>query len=435
MSSSSGPVTVTIDIQAGGSSRDSFDVPLFPYYHTLWPERVRYYTDLPGLVTDGFAATSRAYLAAQAFFAEGGGMMAIGRLNSSVILSYTITVPTSVVGQVYTVTVDGVDYSHTAITADPADVANALSTAVNASPLLSTTYVALATTFDIDSDTTGNDFCVTARLPLLEMLDNTPDGATLLSAELAEMAAESDAWYVAIPLIGSKVRILSAATYAAANGKGMFASTVDTASLAAAGGSDIAQAILDLSRDDSMVMHHDDMCQFLAASVAGRTLKFEVGSVNFGWQASLSGVSAVKYTSTQIVNAKAKRLNLYREECGGPVFLYGATSSDARYFDIARGADWLAENIQKDVCDLLKAVQKVPYTTAGQALIMATVFDRLQIAVQKGILSAEGLVVTFIPVEDIAVSDRSARCMVGIRATGTLTGAVNEVPMIITLGV
>ena len=74
-------ITVDIVVSATAPSAANFGVPMVAAYHTHYPDLIRYYTDLAGMVSDGFAVTEPAYLAASAFMDQNPTVtsFAIGR--------------------------------------------------------------------------------------------------------------------------------------------------------------------------------------------------------------------------------------------------------------------------------------------------------------------------------------------------------------------
>ena len=57
-------VSVDISVSATAPSAANFGVPMIAAFHNYWPQLLRYYSDLAGLVSDGFPVTHPAYLAA-----------------------------------------------------------------------------------------------------------------------------------------------------------------------------------------------------------------------------------------------------------------------------------------------------------------------------------------------------------------------------------
>lgn len=115
-------VTLTITEDSVGITRAGFGTPLILSANAGFAERIRYYTDLPGLVTDGFVSTSPEYLAAQAMLSQNPRpeRYAVGRAVGKPTQAYRLDVTTVAAGNVYKVTAKGqgvtaTDVSYTAL--------------------------------------------------------------------------------------------------------------------------------------------------------------------------------------------------------------------------------------------------------------------------------------------------------------------------------
>lgn len=102
-------VVLTITQDFLGIARAGFGIPAILSCKTLWTERVRFYTDLPGLTTDGFATTSPEYLAAEAIFSQDPhpDQIAILRAVGQPTQRYQINISTVAAGSTYRVYVKG----------------------------------------------------------------------------------------------------------------------------------------------------------------------------------------------------------------------------------------------------------------------------------------------------------------------------------------
>jgi len=86
-------VSVSITRATTTPTRVGFGIPLITAYHTVFPERYRLYTSVADMVTDGFATTSAAYLAASAVFAQTPrpSTLAVGRTANDQVMTVNIT--------------------------------------------------------------------------------------------------------------------------------------------------------------------------------------------------------------------------------------------------------------------------------------------------------------------------------------------------------
>src|SRR6185312_4928046 len=88
---------INVQISATGNlpAQAGFGVPLIAAYHTKYPDLVRYYSDLAGLVADGFSVYSDVYLAASAILDQSPTVtqFGVGRRGSvdTQVLTLTLT--------------------------------------------------------------------------------------------------------------------------------------------------------------------------------------------------------------------------------------------------------------------------------------------------------------------------------------------------------
>src|SRR5687768_4049946 len=90
-------IVITITTETGGILQAGFGVPLILAPHANNVDRIRYYTDLAGMVTDGFTSTTAPYKAASAMFAQNPRpeRIAVGRLALYPTQRFAVT-PTAV---------------------------------------------------------------------------------------------------------------------------------------------------------------------------------------------------------------------------------------------------------------------------------------------------------------------------------------------------
>src|SRR5277367_5034327 len=102
-------VTVTIQATAANPSTPNFGLPLIAAYHTHYPDRSRLYSSLAAMVSDGFAVTEPAYLAAAAVFSQNPSVtgLKIGRRALPPTQTLSLACLTSTTGVVYSFSVAG----------------------------------------------------------------------------------------------------------------------------------------------------------------------------------------------------------------------------------------------------------------------------------------------------------------------------------------
>lgn len=127
-------VNVSITSQTRTVSRQGFGTPLIAAYHTRWADRVRSYTSLQAMRSDGFKTSDPAYKIAVAVFAQSPRVtrLKVGRRASAFtqVVDLTPTTPANL--EVFTVEVDGLPATFTAdSSATLAEACTGVAAAVN----------------------------------------------------------------------------------------------------------------------------------------------------------------------------------------------------------------------------------------------------------------------------------------------------------------
>jgi hypothetical protein len=112
-------VNVQISATSAGPARQSFGTPLVVAYHTRWgasADRVRRYTSIAGMVSDGFIASDPAYKMAQAMFSQVPRVRAVkvGRRVQTFTQVVEITPSAPSAGEEYSLSVNGATALYTA---------------------------------------------------------------------------------------------------------------------------------------------------------------------------------------------------------------------------------------------------------------------------------------------------------------------------------
>lgn len=126
-------VNVSIVVQSSALTLPGFGVPMIAVQHSNFAERLRYYSDLSGMLDDGFLSSDPAYRMASAIFSQNPkpSRIAIGRREAAVAQVDTIEVLGNTDGT-YTIQVDGVDASFVAASQTITQIRDGLVLAVNA---------------------------------------------------------------------------------------------------------------------------------------------------------------------------------------------------------------------------------------------------------------------------------------------------------------
>ena len=431
-------VVLTITQDTVGISRAGFGTPLILSCNASFAERVRFYGDLPSLVSDGFATTSPEYRAARAILSQSPHptTVAIGRAVGKPTLAYTLNVTTVRNSHKYQIKVKGpgmadttVEYTSDASALD-AEIAAGLVAALNA--VTGNNYIAAGASspFTVTADAAGDWFSLevvnTADLKI-EMTHAEP--ATTLATDLDAIQLENGNWYALVTLYNSDAYVKAAAAWIeSAEAPKIYAcdlSNSETVTLADGGG-DTADDLQTSAYGRTFVCYHPSPADMFGAAWLGRVLPLDPGSETWKFK-TLSGVNPVTSTSTHRVNLRAKKANTYQTVAGRNITWEGSMC-DGDFIDTTRGIDWLEDDMTKAVFAALARADKIPYTNAGVALIENEIRGSLNRAVAAGILSDDPAPVITVPkVADVAQNDRALRLLPDVKWSGTLQGAIHKV--------
>lgn len=534
-------VQITISIDSLGLARAGFGIPLVLSATAGWAERVRFYTDIPGVAGD-FAVGTSEYLAATALFSQDNKpeQIAIGRSALKPTQQYTIGQAQVVSSTPYHIHVIGAGVTETDATytsdssATAQEIHNGLVTALNAvtgknylatfAPLASlvgftvtadsttdelhhtahgwntgdgpiqftnsggalpagivavTDYFvvkfdadnfqiatsranALAGTIvDITTNGTGTQtatptagalspilpFLVTGSAPGNWFSLEVRDSAGLASnaavswlsnkqshvdpgvqTDLIAIQSESSAWYAIYTLFNSAAYVGQVAAFTEARALIYVPDVCDSASITAVvSNGDSLDALHTSAYNRTMGEYHPSPAAMLGAALMGQVLPLDPGSETWAFK-QLSGPAPVQLTDTHRVNLRAKNANTYEGVTSDASITWNGKTAGGEFLDTVRGLDSLRDDAGKSILEVLIANPKVPYTDAGGAILGNALEGAMTRAVNAQILAETPAPVVIIPkVASQSGANRAARKFAGIKASGTLSGAVHDV--------
>jgi hypothetical protein len=417
-------VAITITTETAQVTQAGFGTPLVLSAHTKNTDRIRRYTDLAGLVADGFVATNPEYLAIAAIFAQNPRptSVALGRRALQPTMKATLT-PTASNSATYVVTIDGVAYSFTAdSSATAAEVVAGLTALVNADGACAVTASG-STTLVLTADAPGVAFrlAVNSTDLLSIAVDNVDPG---VATDLAAIALVDNDWYALVSLFKSALEVAAIAAWAESNDKIFIVALQDTGVIGS-GTADIASTLKTSAYARTAPLYHPANGTFADAALAGKCLPFDPGSETWAFK-TLAGVAAVALTATQQANLKTKRVTAYVTIGGVNITVDGKVSAN-EYIDVIRFRDWLKARMQERIFTLLANAKKIPFSDAGAALLEAEVRAQLREGVDVGGLDGNPAPTTSVPrIADVSTINRAARHLPGVAFTGKLAGAVHD---------
>jgi hypothetical protein len=425
-------VSLTITRDSVGVARAGFGVPLLVSYNAAWAERVRSYGSLADVGED-FATTTPEYMAAQVFFGQSPRLqtLKIGRGALPPTQRYTLSIGTPVNSHTYTINVVGEGYTGTAsytsdASATDGEIVVGLVAALNA--VSGNNYTAAGTTspFTVTADAAGDWFSLeVANADIANMAASQNHADPGIATDLAAIALEDPEWYALATVYNSKALVAAASAWVNAQSKIYVYDASDTTCVTTvvASADDTFEDGFDAAYGRVSGHYHPDPSDFFACGLMGRCLPLEPGSETWALK-RLSGPSTVSLTSTHRTNILARNANSYERVSGIGSTFYG-TMFDGEYIDVVRGLDWLQDDMQASVFEVLAGNDKIPYTNAGIAVVENAIKGSLQRAEGRGIIAA-GWVVTVPDVSAIADADKTARRLPDLKFTATLAGAVHS---------
>ena len=424
-------VSVSISVADRAIDQANFGIPMVLGPTQVFAERVRTYsasTALTSMVTDGFTTSDPEYRAVAALLSNPTNRpltIKVGRRAAANVPTQSITfTPTDLVeGKVYTITINGTEFSATAdATPTATEIATALHTAINAGsePMTSTDNTGSLTVVD-DVAGAANDCYVSSG-------DFTVDEAgsdASVATELAAILAIDSAWYGLVLASHSTAENLAAASWANTNRK-LFVAVYMDSDLGGGGSSDAASVMETAAYHYSGSMYHERPGAFPGAAWMGYMFAQQPGSAS--WVAKLlSGIAVSDITDSFAANLRTKTCNYY-VSIGGAGWTFGGYASSGRFFDITRFVDWLEARIQENVALEFANSPKVPYTDAGIARIQSRVQEVLEQGVDVGGFAEDPRPECRVPKKaDVPAADVTNRQLTLVTFSGTLAGAIHQV--------
>lgn len=386
-------------------------------------ERLRQYSDLAAVASD-FGTSAPEYAAANLFFAQSPkpARVYVGRwaktATAALLKGATLTTAqqdlalfTAVTSGGMKVTIDGTLKSLSAVNLSAVTNLNGVASAVTAALGASgtCTWNANFSRFEIVSATTGATSTITyAEAPasgtdissLLGLRTgqasapvNGVVAESLLDA-VAALANRSNAWYglQIADTSPTDTDLLGVAAFIEAASPARIFGVTTQSSLALDGTSttDIAYKI-------KAAKYRRTFCQYsgssphAVASIFGRafTVDFQGNNTTITLKFKQEpGVTAESLNETQAAALKAKNCNVFVNYNNDTAIIQEGVMADGSFFDEVHGLDWLQNDLQIAVYNLLyTSTTKIPQTDAGINRIVTTLNSRLEQAVANGLLA------------------------------------------------
>lgn len=450
-------------------------------------ERIRQYSSLSGVTSD-FGTSAPEYLAANLFFSQSPqpSILYIGRwaeaATSAILKGATLSTAqqalanfTAVTAGGMKITIDGTLKTLTAINLSSVvnlnGVASAISTALAASGTC--VWNATLSRFEITSATTGVTSTIGYAQPPASGVDlailmgletgqasapvNGVIAETLLAA-VSAVASQSNDWYGLMVTDTSPVDadILGVAAFIEGSGQSRIFgyTTQNSLALDPTSTADIAYK-LKAANYKRTFTQFSSSSPYAVASIFGRafTVNFQGNNTTITLKFKQEpGITAESLTETQADALNAKNCNVFVNYDNDTAIIQEGEMCNGYFFDEVHGLDWLQNDIQTAVFNLLyTGPTKTPQTNPGINRIVTTIDSRCDQAVSNGLVApgvwngpdvgaivsgqtlTKGYYVFANPVDTQSQADREARKAPVIQAAIKLAGAVHFADVIVNV--
>jgi len=414
---------INITTAPAAITQQGFGTPLILAPNATYPERVRTYSDLAGVLVD-FAATTPEYKQAAVLFAQSPRppQVKMGRLANKPTQHYTLT-PAQVLNSTkYAVKVNDVEVSFTSdSSATLAEICTGLAAAIVASGF---TVASTGTTVTVTANTAGAWLSLEVSDPslLTSAMDHADPG---VAADLAAINLENPDWYCLLSGFNSKLMAAAAAAWVESNGKLFICSTSDTecATVVAGSATDIMKTLQTSAYARTSVWYHPDPSDFLGAMIAGVCLPKTPGSETwFGKRGS--STARVKLTPTHIVNLRAKNGNSYYDVIPNFGWTFDGKVASGDYIDTVRYRDKLQARIGERCITKTGGADKIAYTDEDAAILEAEIAAELAQGVIDKALVPGSIYTSVAATAAQSSTDRGNRVFNGITFGGQIAGAI-----------
>jgi hypothetical protein len=175
--------------------------------------------------------------------------------------------------------------------------------------------------------------------------------------------------------------------------------------------------------------------QYAALAAMAKCFGYDPGTETWNLK-ELASIVPSKLTSSQKKQLEDININRFLRYAGCNCFIGGSMLS-GEWIDVIRFRDWLQNELQVNVFNVLKVNKKVPFTDAGIGLIGGTMDATLKDAQDiGGIAPTEydddgnatyGYTVTVPTASDVTSADKQARKLTGCKWSAKLAGAIHVV--------
>lgn len=412
-------IEINISRETAAVAQTNFNVPMFVSAHTRFAERARSYSSLSAVAED-FQPNDTAYVAAQKLFGQvlKPAQIVIGR---RLVPSTTINITTVAAGS-YTMTINGQDFTFVALGSDTAiTIATGLKAAYDVTPIVDVTVTDnLDGTLTVES-LVGYSLEVSANMSQA----NSPSVESWVTT-INEITTVNNAWYALMIESHAEADVLAVAGQIEGMKK-VFATSSSSADIKTTVTTDTFSKLEALGYQRTFgIWSATANTEFPECAWVGYQLQEQPGSNTWAYKA-LSGVTVSTLSDTESTNVHNKSASTY-ENVGGLNSTIGAKMFGGEWIDVMIFVDWLEQRMKERLWSRLANSKKIPYTSAGAAIIEAEIRAQLNDGIRVGGLAASPAPTVDVPdVLSVSVNARAQRIFEGITFEARLAGAIHFV--------
>lgn len=412
-------IEINISRETAAVAQTNFNVPLFVSAHTKFAERARSYSSLPAVASD-FGPTDTAYIAAQKLFGQTikPSQIVIGR---RLVPSSTVNISTAAAGT-YTLTINDVPFSFVATGSNTAiQIATGLKTAYNVTPVAGVTVTDnLDGTLTVAS-TIGYSLEVSSNMGQADQ-PSTESWVTTIN----EITVVNNTWYALIIESHAEADVLAVAGQIEGMKK-VFGTSSQSTDVKTSVTTDTFSKLKALGYQRTFGLYSATAnSEFPEAAWIGYQLQEQPGSNTWAYKA-LSGVTVSTLSDTESTNIHFKSGSTY-ESVGGLSATIGAKMFGGEWIDVIIFVDWLEQRMKGRLWSRMANSKKIPFTSAGAAIIEAEIRAQLSDGIRVGGLSTSPAPTVEVPdVLSLSTNVRAQRVFEGIKFEARLAGAIHFV--------
>lgn len=371
--------------------------------------------------------------------------------------------------------IDGSDVQHTAIDLSGAANLNAVATIVSTAFAGQATCVwnSVAQRFEIYSATTGASSAIsfpetvsTGTDISAAMFLRQAQGSRIAAGSAVETALQgitacaafSNDWYASlfapVTALVDADHLAVAAFIETASPPRLFGITSSQSTILDSTHSDDIASLLKTAGYNRTLIQYSNTAHAVA-SLLGRALTPDFTGNNTAITLKFKnepGVTAETITEAQAVTLTAKNCNVFVNYNNAVAIIQQGVMCGGNYIDEATGLDWLQNELQTELFNLLyTSPTKIPQTDAGMNQLAATAESVLSQAVANGLLApgqwnaagfgaivqgqtlAKGYYIYMPPVASQSPADRAARKATTMQIAAKLAGAVHSANVLISV--